>query len=122
MLMLRHLYHFLELLPPGTPKEKRSKSGHNLSVVLEEHIVGLKSIQNPEKEITQNLLPFSFISLFIMSSPSPSSSLSFEPPQTCRQFTILEIHIATRNFDEGFGKVYRGTITNNGEKSFGCCH
>ncbi|KAJ9538345.1 hypothetical protein OSB04_031078 [Centaurea solstitialis] len=47
-----------------------------------------------------------------MSSPSSGSSLSFEPPQNRAA--------ATRNFDDslvvgsgGFGKVYRGTITNN---------
>ncbi|KAJ9538339.1 hypothetical protein OSB04_031072 [Centaurea solstitialis] len=53
---------------------------------------------------------------------SQSSSLSLEPLQPSRQFTISEIQIATRNFDEslvighgGFGKVYRGTIANNRE-------
>ncbi|KAI3715807.1 hypothetical protein L6452_22794 [Arctium lappa] len=47
------------------------------------------------------------------------SSLSLEPLQPSRRFTISEIQIATRNFDEslvigsgGFGKVYKGTITN----------
>ncbi|KAJ9538200.1 hypothetical protein OSB04_030933 [Centaurea solstitialis] len=55
-----------------------------------------------------------------MSSQSSSSSL--DPLQLSRQFTISEIQIATQNFDDslvvrsgGFGKVYKGTITNNGE-------
>ncbi|KAL7602351.1 hypothetical protein Lser_V15G23427 [Lactuca serriola] len=52
------------------------------------------------------------------------SSSSIELPQQCRQLTISEIHLATRNFDEsliigrgGFGIVYKGTIT-NGETHF----
>ncbi|KAI3715805.1 hypothetical protein L6452_22792 [Arctium lappa] len=47
------------------------------------------------------------------------SSLSLEPLQPCRRFTISEIQIATWNFDEslvigsgGFGRVYKGIITN----------
>ncbi|KAI3525631.1 hypothetical protein L1887_04559 [Cichorium endivia] len=47
------------------------------------------------------------------------SSSSLELPQQFRQFTISEIHSATRNFDDslvigrgGFGMVYKGTITN----------
>ncbi|KAF5776754.1 putative protein kinase RLK-Pelle-CrRLK1L-1 family [Helianthus annuus] len=51
-----------------------------------------------------------------MSAPTSSSS---ESPQLCRQFTFSEVQLATRNLDEsfvigcgGFGKVYKGTITN----------
>ncbi|KAJ9538156.1 hypothetical protein OSB04_030889 [Centaurea solstitialis] len=60
------------------------------------------------------------MSFLTAQEPPQSSSLSFEPPQPCRRFTISEIEIATRNFDDslvvgsgGFGKVYKGTITNN---------
>ncbi|KVH93421.1 G-type lectin S-receptor-like serine/threonine-protein kinase At1g61480 isoform X1 [Cynara cardunculus var. scolymus] len=49
------------------------------------------------------------------------SSSSSEPLQPCRRFTISEIQIATQNFDEslvigsgGFGKVYKGTVANEG--------
>ncbi|KAJ0677345.1 putative protein kinase RLK-Pelle-CrRLK1L-1 family [Helianthus annuus] len=52
----------------------------------------------------------------IMSVPTSSSS---ESPQLCRQFTFSEIQLATQNLDDslvvgrgGFGKVYKGTITN----------
>ncbi|XP_071716224.1 receptor-like protein kinase FERONIA isoform X1 [Rutidosis leptorrhynchoides] len=54
-----------------------------------------------------------------MSSEDVESSLSLESLHPCRQFTIAEIQIVTDNFDEslvvgcgGFGKVYKGTITN----------
>ncbi|XP_071714084.1 uncharacterized protein [Rutidosis leptorrhynchoides] len=55
-----------------------------------------------------------------MSGVDAESSISLESLQyPCRQFTIAEIQLVTDNFDEslvigrgGFGKVYRGTITN----------
>ncbi|XP_071714085.1 probable receptor-like protein kinase At2g39360 [Rutidosis leptorrhynchoides] len=54
-----------------------------------------------------------------MSGEDVESSLSLESLHPCRQFTIAEIQLVTDNFDEslvigrgGFGKVYRGTITN----------
>ncbi|KAJ9538340.1 hypothetical protein OSB04_031073 [Centaurea solstitialis] len=59
-----------------------------------------------------------------LTAQEPPQSSSFQPPQPCRRFTISEIEIATRNFDDslvvgsgGFGKVYRGTITNNNGES-----
>ncbi|KAJ9538342.1 hypothetical protein OSB04_031075 [Centaurea solstitialis] len=64
------------------------------------------------------------MSFLTAQDPPQSSSSSFEPPQPCRRFTISEIEIATRNFDDslvvgsgGFGKVYKGTITNNNGES-----
>ncbi|KAJ9538154.1 hypothetical protein OSB04_030887 [Centaurea solstitialis] len=64
------------------------------------------------------------MSFLTAQEPPQSSSSSFQPPQPCRRFTISEIEIATRNFDDslvvgsgGFGKVYRGTITNNNGES-----
>ncbi|KAJ9538153.1 hypothetical protein OSB04_030886 [Centaurea solstitialis] len=64
------------------------------------------------------------MSFLTAQEPPQSSSSSFQPPQPCRRFTISEIEIATRNFDDslvvgsgGFGKVYKGTITNNNGES-----
>ncbi|XP_071714076.1 receptor-like protein kinase FERONIA [Rutidosis leptorrhynchoides] len=53
------------------------------------------------------------------SSVDAESFTSLASLHWCRQFTIAEIQLVTDNFDEssvigrgGFGKVYRGTITN----------
>ncbi|XP_071716878.1 uncharacterized protein [Rutidosis leptorrhynchoides] len=53
-----------------------------------------------------------------MSSGHVESSQSLESLHPCHQFTIADIQLLTDNFDEslvigrgGFGKVYRGTIT-----------
>ncbi|KAL8223570.1 hypothetical protein R6Q57_019045 [Mikania cordata] len=60
-----------------------------------------------------------------MFSPSnqEAEASNSESPQLCRLFMFSEIQLATQNFDEslvigrgGFGKVYKGTITNGSNR------
>ncbi|KAA8531224.1 hypothetical protein F0562_005862 [Nyssa sinensis] len=78
-----------------------------------------KCMGNGKKSGPAGCLPLCGCSLFIAtkSTISGSSSLSTLGGGLCRHFSLLEMKLATKNFDEsqvigvgGFGKVYKGIV------------